>query len=103
MEMQKKQYDLQIELLKKRAEAGYKIEEKRVEKLYDGITKLQAERLKLSGFEVREGEDGKFLVYRKDGAYVAYIDPQGQITMPDGTALPNPSVTKIPLSIPMAR
>jgi hypothetical protein len=103
MEMQKKQYDLQIELLKKRAEAGYKIEEKRVEKLYDGITKLQAERLKLSGFEVREGEDGKFLVYRKDGAYVAYIDPQGQITMPDGTALPNPSVTNIPLSIPMAR
>jgi hypothetical protein len=102
-EMEKKRLDLQIELLKESAKAGYKIEEKKIEKLYDAATKAQVERLKLSGFDVREGEDGKFFVYRKDGAYAAYVDPQGQITMSDGIVVPNPSVTNIPLSIPMAR
>jgi hypothetical protein len=101
MEMQKKQYDLQVELVKERAKAGYKVQEKQYEKLYEGITKLQVERLKLSGMKVVEGEDGKFFVYKPDGSYAAYVDPQGQIVMPDGTKLDNPSVTSIPLMIPM--
>lgn len=101
MEMQKKQYDLQVELTKERAKAGYKVQEKQYEKLYEGITKLQVERLKLSGMKVVEGEDGKFFVYKPDGSYAAYVDPQGQIVMPDGTKLDNPSVTSIPLMIPM--
>lgn len=101
MEMQKKQYDLQVELIKERAKAGYKVQEKQYEKLYEGITKLQVERLKLSGMKVVEGEDGKFFVYKPDGTYAAYVDPQGQIVMPDGTKLDNPSVTSIPLMIPM--
>lgn len=101
MEMQKKQFDLQVELTKERAKAGYKVQEKQYEKLYDGITKLQVERLKLSGMKVVEGEDGKFFVYKPDGSYAAYVDPQGQIIMPDGTKLDNPSVTNIPLMIPM--
>jgi hypothetical protein len=101
MEMQKKQFDLQIELTKERAKAGYKVQEKQYEKLYEGITKLQVERLKLSGMKAVEGEDGKFFVYKPDGSYAAYVDPQGQIVMPDGTKLDNPSVTNIPLMIPM--
>jgi hypothetical protein len=101
MEMQKKQFDLQVELTKERAKAGYKVQEKQYEKLYEGITKLQVERLKLSGMKVVEGEDGKFFVYKPDGSYAAYVDPQGQIVMPDGTKLDNPSVTSIPLMIPM--
>ena len=101
MEMQKKQFDLQVELTKERAKAGYKVQEKQYEKLYEGITKLQVERLKLSGMKVVEGEDGKFFVYKPDGSYAAYVDPQGQIIMPDGSKLDNPSVTNIPLMIPM--
>jgi hypothetical protein len=101
MEMQKKQFDLQIELIKERAKTTGKVQEKQYEKLYEGITKLQVERLKLSGMKVVEGEDGKFFVYRPDGSYAAYVDPQGQIVMPDGSKLDNPSVTNIPLMIPM--
>jgi hypothetical protein len=101
MEMQKKQFDLQVELTKERAKAGYKVQEKQYEKLYEGITKLQVERLKLSGMKAVEGEDGKFFIYRPDGSYAAYVDPQGQIIMPDGSKLDNPSVTNIPLMIPM--
>ena len=101
MEMQKKQFDLQIELIKEKAKTTGKLQEKQYEKLYEGITKLQVERLKLSGMKVVEGEDGKFFVYRPDGSYAAYVDPQGQIVMPDGTKLDNPSVTNIPLMIPM--
>jgi hypothetical protein len=100
MEMEKKQFDLQIELLKEKAKAGYKIQEKQYDKLYEGATKLQVERLKLSGMKVVEGEDGKFFVYRPDGSYAAYVDPQGEIVLRDGTKLDNPSVSNIPLMIP---
>lgn len=99
MEMQKKQFDLQIELIKEKAKTTGKLQEKQYDKLYEGITKLQVERLKLSGMKVVEGEDGKFFVYKPDGSYAAYVDPQGQIVMPDGTKLDNPSVTSIPLMI----
>lgn len=99
MEMQKKQFDLQIELIKEKAKTTGKLQEKQYDKLYEGITKLQVERLRLSGMKVVEGEDGKFFVYKPDGSYAAYVDPQGQIVMPDGTKLDNPSVTSIPLMI----
>lgn len=101
MEMQKKQYDLQIELIKERAKTTGKLEEKKIDKLYDGVTKLQVERLKMSGFKVVEGEEGKFFVYKQDGSYAAYVDPEGKLRMPDGTEVSNTSVTQVPLIVPM--
>lgn len=101
MDMQKKQLDLQIELIKERAKTTGKLQEKQMDKLYEGVIKLQVERLKLSGFKVVEGEEGKFFVYKQDGSYAAYVDPEGKLRMPDGTEVPNTSVTQVPLIVPM--
>lgn len=102
MDMQKKQYDLQIELIKERAKTTGKLQEKQLDKLYEGVTKLQVERLKLSGFKVVEGEEGKFFIYKQDGSYAAYVDPEGKVRMPDGTEVSNTSVTQVPLIVPMS-
>lgn len=102
MDMQKKQYDLQIELIKERAKTSGKLQEKQLDKLYEGVTKLQVERLKLSGFKVVEGEEGKFFIYKQDGSYAAYVDPEGKVRMPDGTEVSNTSVTQVPLIVPMS-